>query len=395
MVGACQAALRLAAAGLARLVRPVGALALLVLALAAGPAAAGDGIPGARIWLEIERHDRPPFVQEMVLVRVRGAFTVPIALQKLEPPDLAGFRVLPIGKDYWGEVDDDGRQALGMVRSFALFPQRSGELTIGSFVHRLTIVGASGGRETVDLATDPATLTVAPAPVAEGAWWLPASALTVTDSWSVAPEALAIGQSTRRTVTIEAAGVTDDQLPPAPTLRTPKLIAFAAAPERETVVAVTPPPTSREARRQSLAKPGRYREILAPDGVRAKVVYAWEIRPTTDEAVDLPAVEIPWFDTAAGLMRTAVIPARTVSVAPLGPSLDDMERALGIVGPPEPPRGGGLADLAFAALVFLASFAATVTAVRRPPGGGRGRSWLPARGGRPARPASETGRRPR
>lgn len=365
MVTVPRAPVRLLPAVPAPLVR-LATLAALWLTVLAGPALAGESIPGARIWLEVERHGRDPFVQEMVLVRVKGAFTVPIALQKLEPPDLPDFRVLPIGKDYWGEVDDDGRQALGMVRTFALFPQRSGALTIGPFVHHLTIVGASGSRETVDLATDPATLTVAPAPVPEGTWWLPARTLTVTDAWSVAPETLAIGQSTRRTVTIEADGVTDDQLPPAPVFRSPKLIAFASAPERETIIAVTPPPTSREAKRQSLAKPGRYREVLGRDGPRARIVYRWDIRPTTDEAVHLPEVEIPWFDTETGLPARAVIPARTVSLAPLGPSLEDMERALGIGGGPAPADGGRLADHVLAALAFLAGFAATVAIFRRP-----------------------------
>lgn len=360
---------------------PVLATAFALLALAGGPrASAAEGatpapaaaaapddapieIPGARLWLEIERPEgRDPRVQEMVIVRVHGSFIVPVALYELEPPALDGFRWLAVGRDVWGETVDRGRQMRGFLATFALFPQQSGRLEIGRFVDHLTIVGSDGKRQKVDIATAPATLEVAAAAAPPGEWWLPARDLTVTESWSVDPRGLAIGQSTRRTITISATGVTDDQLPPPPSFASPKLIAFADPPERSTVMGVAARTEIGERKRQSLPKPGRLAEVAGRDGPVASVTYAWTVRPTTDEAVTVPAIEIPWFDTDRGEAARALVPARTVSVSVLGHSAADLERALGIAAAVPAAEGGAVADLALP-LAFLAGFGATAAAL--------------------------------
>jgi len=40
------------------------------------------------------------------------------------------------------------------------------------------------------------------------------------------------------------------------------------------------------------------------------------IVPTRAGSIEIPAVEIPWWDTETGTLRTAVVPARTLQVAP-------------------------------------------------------------------------------
>jgi hypothetical protein len=121
-------------------------LVLLAL-LAASPAAAEPAtIPGARLWVEIEDKGREPYPQEMVLVRIRGLYTVPIALEKLEVPELPGFRAVQLGGDVWTSATDNGRPARAVQRTFALFAQHGGMLTIPTFTHRLTVIDASGAR---------------------------------------------------------------------------------------------------------------------------------------------------------------------------------------------------------------------------------------------------------
>ncbi|HSI42108.1 MAG TPA: hypothetical protein VLA00_16310 [Xanthobacteraceae bacterium] len=332
---------------------------ILVLAglLACGPASADESADGARLWVEIAAGERAPYPQEMVLLRVRGLFTVPIALEKLEQPALPGFRWLPIGGDIWSATTQDGRPARGFERTLALFAQNSGELTIPAFVHRLTILDPSGARREIAVASEPRTLAVAPVPPPNTGWWLPARAVTLTESWSVAPELLAIGQSTRRTITIEAAGVADDQLPPMPDLGAPKLLAFPAPAERRTVIAVSLDARTAEQKRQALRRPGRLELISGTDGPRARVSYSWDIRPTTDEPVQLPAVEIAWFDTASSTRQIARLPERIVAVDLAGPALAAMEAELGI--PQASPRTGPLlADMALVLLGALGGFAA-------------------------------------
>jgi len=337
-------------------------LIAVFLLLSGFGAHAGD-IPGARLWLDVETRGRLPYAQEMVLLRIRGLFTLPILLEKLEQPDMPGFRWLPIGGDIWTDASDGGRKARGFQRTLALFPQRAGELAIPAFVHRLTVMDPSGERRNIEISTAPMSLRVAPPPDTAGQWWLPAQSVSISESWSVPPEALAIGQSTRRTITVQAFGVPDDQLPPLPELRAPGLIAFPAPPERHTVISVSMDAATAEQRRQALRRPGRLATVAGPDGPRSTISYSWDIRPTTDEKVTLPAISLPWFDTVKNTMATAYLPPRIVQVDLAGPALAKMEAELGITAT----RADAMPFYASALLGLLAGiagFAATWRLVR-------------------------------
>jgi hypothetical protein len=322
-------------------------------------------IDGARLRLEIVSNGRTPFVQEMVLVTVRGFYTIPITLTKLEVPPMEGFRVLTIGREHWSEAEEDGVQGRGLEQTLALFPQASGTLTIPPIVQRLTVVGADGKRVEVSIATAATPLEVAPPPADAGAWWLPARRLTLTETWSEPPEALTIGRPVRRIVTLEAEGVTDDQLPPPPVLKADRLIVFSEAPERRTVIAATPKGKKGEALRQSMPRPGRLATVEGRDGPIGRIVYSWAVRPVSGAPAELPEIVIPWFDTEAGVMRTAVLPARTVAFRQTGRSLADLERDIGLAAAPAEPARRSPGDVALAALAFLAAATATTALLGR------------------------------
>ena len=232
-------------------------------------------------------------------------------------------------------------------------------------MQRLTVFDGAGQRVEVAIETDPAVLEVLPPPVEAGVWWLPARRLVLTESWSEPPEALAIGHPVRRTVTLEAEGVTDDQLPPPPKPAADGLIVFSEAPERLTVIAAEPKGKKGEALRQSLPRPGRLATVEGRDGPIGRVVYSWAVRPVSGAPAELPEIAIPWFDTEAGEMRTAVLPARTVAFRQAGRSLADLERDIGLVATPATPAGRSPGDLALAALAFLAAATATTALLRR------------------------------
>lgn len=322
-------------------------------------------IDGARLRLEVVSNGRPPMVQEMVLVRVRGFYTIPIALTKLEVPPMEGFRVLTIGREHWAEAQEDGVQGRGLEQTLALFPQASGTLTIPPIVQRLTVFDTAGKRVEVAIATAATTLEVAAPSVAAGTWWLPARRLTLTETWSEPPEALAIGRPVRRTVTLEAEGVTDDQLPPPPKLAAAGLIVFSEAPERRTVISAEPKGKKGEALRQSLPRPGRLAVVEGRDGPIGRIVYSWAVRPVSGAPAELPEIAIPWFDTEAGEMRMAVLPARTVAFRQAGRSLEELERDIGLTARPATPASRTPGDLALAALAFLAAATATTALLRR------------------------------
>ncbi|OAS24679.1 BatD family protein [Methylobacterium platani] len=260
------------------------------LVLAAAPARAlEDGDLGLTVTAEVPG-GATPFPREMVLLHIRGTYRAQIALEDLRQPSLPHFGWTQLGRDRWTRATIQGQEARGFERTVAVFPQGPGRFVIDPFVHRLTIVDG-GERRVVEVRSAPLPLEVAAwqgpgGPDAKEPWWLAAQDVTVTDQWEPEPEGLKLGEPARRTVTLDARGVTADALPPRPTLRTRGVLTFAGPVERQT--------------------------RITPAGPVARVTYRWDVRPGVPEPITLSAIAIPWFDTRARVMREAEIPARII-----------------------------------------------------------------------------------
>ncbi|MFH6785297.1 MULTISPECIES: BatD family protein [Methylobacterium] len=269
-------------------------VAALVLAaapaLAPRPASAlEDGDLSLTVTAEVPG-GATPYPREMVLLHIRGTYRAQIALEDLRQPSLPHFGWTQLGRDHWSRVTIQGQEARGFERTVAVFPQGPGRFVIDPFVHRLTIVDG-GERRVVDVRSAPLPIEVAAwqgpgGPDAPEPWWLAAQDVTVTDQWEPEPEGLKLGEPARRTVTLDARGVTADALPPRPVLRTRGVLTFAGPVERQT--------------------------RITPAGPVARVTYRWDVRPGVPEPITLSAISIPWFDTRARVMREAEIPARII-----------------------------------------------------------------------------------
>jgi len=248
-------------------------LAILLLVLAGGARAES---------LRLVVPDIEPVVGEMIPLTIRGEYQHRIALETLTFPDSDAYDWMQFARDSWKEERVEGRSVLVFRRHIALFPRRAGPLTIGPVTHRLTVVGQKdGGREPLEIQTDPLKLQVIPFPGKSAP--LALRALTVEDELSASPGTLRDGETLIRKVTIRADGTLPHLLPPRPEIREPWLISFTGPEVRE----VEP----------------------APDGPQATLVWEWHLRPKTGEPGVLPPLEIPWFDTVSRTMRTAEIPA--------------------------------------------------------------------------------------
>lgn len=98
---------------------------------------------------------------------------------------------------------------------YALFPQKSGELTIPAQLFSATTVtngsssvfGSRGGRSTqVRSPSIPLTVKTKPADYPAGAPWLPARSLTLVEAWSPEPQQAQAGESLTRSLLLKAEG---------------------------------------------------------------------------------------------------------------------------------------------------------------------------------------------
>ena len=117
---------------------------LLLLCLMLLPALAcaqtRDVNPGElALEVTLETSAEEIFQGEMVLVTIHGRYRRHITLEKLETPELDGFNWMQLGQDTWYETRERGQPIKNFRRRMALFPDRTGALTIPPFVHHLTL----------------------------------------------------------------------------------------------------------------------------------------------------------------------------------------------------------------------------------------------------------------
>jgi hypothetical protein len=135
-----------------------------------------------------------------------------------------------------------------------------------------------------------------------GEVWLPARDLTLEENWSIDPEALSVGDSTTRTLTLVGRGLQGSQLPPLSSvqgaLNIPELRFY---PDQEAID------------QSELA-----------DGLQGRRVQSEALVARSGGAWVLPEIRIPWWNTDTDQLEFAVVPARRVAVAasqPLDSSL--------------------------------------------------------------------------
>jgi hypothetical protein len=264
--------------------------ALVVALLVALAQARAQGVEG-RGELQVEQPAGGAVVGEMLLLKFRVIVRGRIANRDVRQPSLADLDWQQLGRDSWSEVVDGNSRAFAFERTMAIFPRREGSITIDPFVLVLTMLADDNSRYEADVISTPLTFEVRSLGI--GDRLVHARTLTVTDHWDKAPDRLASGETARRTVTIEAAGIVAERLPAPPSIRAPGIIAFAGPVERVTT--------------------------LTEKGPVARAVYRWDVKPVSSDPATLPARSIAWFDTVSRERKEAVIPEQRVSLAPVAP----------------------------------------------------------------------------
>ncbi|WP_299846690.1 hypothetical protein [uncultured Roseovarius sp.] len=239
------------------------------------------------LTVSIENGNVTPYQQEMVLVTIHGIYRRHITREKLEQPLLDGFNWMQLGQDHWYESQMDGKKVKNFKRRMALFPDRTGKLEIGPFVHHLTLTDEGDDWFGHDIQSEPISIRVAPAPVTDG-WWFPTRRLEISDQWSNAPDQLADGEGVLRVIRITAVGVSPDMIPPMPALSSPSAMIFPH-PEKRLVE-------------------------LSPQGPVSIAFWRWTIRPTNGASAILEPIKFNYFDTITRQVHEVTITAQRVAM---------------------------------------------------------------------------------
>lgn len=280
-----------------------------------GSAQPGAGAPNSRLFLETTADPKSPYVQAAVHVTVKIFIATQLSRANLEFPATDAVAVRQAGPDQNSTTERNGQMYQVVVRHYLLTPQHSGHLVIpgpvlsgealvsrqpnnandpfSGFFGNSPFAGMIATRKPVRINGDSIVLDVQPRPTGAGAsYWLPARNVTLTAEWSPAQGQIHVGDPVTVNIHLQAQDTTSAELPDVASLLQlpPGLKAYPDEPKMkdtgqgDTVVSE---------RDQSVAliadQPGQF---------------------------TLPELHLSWWDTQANQAREAVVPAKTIEVAP-------------------------------------------------------------------------------
>mgnify|MGYP000857527887 CR=1 FL=1 len=219
----------------------------------------------------------------------------------LTPLDIPDARVESLGEPRTYEQDIGGVRHGVIELRYAIFPQKSGQLTIPSQVFSATLAerpnrneympfGPRPGKVTrVRSPQIPLTVKAKPADYPADAPWLPARALSLAEAWSPEPGQVKVGDSLTRSLMVKADGLSSAQLPPLPATQVEGLRRYPDQPQLNNENSERGVIGSREEREALVAgKAG---------------------------TLELPAVDVVWWNTHEDRLEHTSLPARTLNVA--------------------------------------------------------------------------------
>ena len=268
----------------------------------AGNAAPGRDSPD--IFIDAEAVPVSAYVQSEVIYTVKLYRAVATSNETLSEPDVgqgsAIIELLDADRSY--DTFVQGRRYAVFERSYAIYPQVSGNLLIGPARFQGQLSAASpfsldpfgpGGR-TVVRQSEAVELQVDPVPAAyRGGHWLPAKDIKLTEKWSKDPLDLLPNEPVTRTITLAAQGLTASQLPEIQELLPDGFRQYPDQPELENQKTAEGITGVRQQKNAIIpARPGEY---------------------------TLPEISLPWWDTETQVLEYAVLPERRVQVAAAAP----------------------------------------------------------------------------
>jgi len=260
-----------------------------------------QGDPNAKsqqdIFITSEVSNEQVFVQQMFTLTMKLHFAVELKRANLTLPVMEGAEIAQMGEDKTTDDIINGRRFRVIERTFAVTPQQSGNLTLASpTLNGEVLVQSNSNRgffnfgetKPISVTGDDFQINVKPKPENFSSHWLPSELLSLHDEWQPQKMEFTVGDPITRTITLTAAAVSVEQLPEL-TITLPKgLKVYPDQPESHSGV-----------------KSGRLISQLKRN---------FAIVATQPGNYDIPAIEIPWWNTVTNRVEIAILPPISITV---------------------------------------------------------------------------------
>lgn len=283
------------------------------------------------VFLEVEAPaaDKSIYVQQQIPYTVRLYYDDTVQSGDLAAPDPENAIVEQLGQENRYTAIRNGQEYKVIERRYAIAPERSGTLHIPPASFRGSMLLASNSQGNADQADDPMqrllrgtpfandpffnnsfgagigfgataqpvaihsqaiALEVQPLPPGVHGNWLPAEQVSLHDSWDDNPPQFKVGEPVTRTITVDAKGLAASQIPP---------LSFAQ-------------PANARLYPEAPGNQSRTDGNVIYGISKQSVTYI----PSAQGTLDVPPVELAWWNTQSNAQSRALLPAREFKVAP-------------------------------------------------------------------------------
>jgi len=306
----------------------------LTLKVAAAPVPAPGSAEPVFIEVTIQPEEGPYYVLSQISLMVRIFYQANLTEAAINPPASAQASVRLLDEVPY-QSDRNGERYRVLERRYAIFPERSGTLTIPAMQLSGRLIERPSDRlwqptvrgRRVQVESEPLTLEISPRPASfTGDSWLPARRITLSQQISD-NEKLHVGEPITRTVIVDAMGLEENMLeePVWPELPTTRIY------------------------------PDQPQGISRDDGewVLGHKEFRYAIVPEQQGELVLPEIRLDWWDTVTHQQRTAVLPEHRVNVLPseLSPTATMPPPTAGVIH--DIPRGVSAESAAAPAFAIL------------------------------------------
>ncbi|UVJ42635.1 BatD family protein [Pseudomonas sp. LS1212] len=251
------------------------------------------------VFIDASLDEDSVYVQAQTILTLRIYHSVSLYDDSsLSPLQISNARIEQLGESRTYEKLINGIRHGVIEMRYAIYPQQSGKLIIPAQVFSATPVETGTGQvpgvpkpgkqTRVSSAEIPLTVKAKPADYPVDTPWLPARSISLEESWSPDTPGSQVGDSLTRTLTLKAEGLSSAQLPPLPATEVDGLRRYPDQPRM-----------SNQNTDRGLVGSREEREALVP---------------TRSGGIELPALEVVWWNTHEDHLERSSLPARTLHV---------------------------------------------------------------------------------
>ena len=251
------------------------------------------------IFLDASTDKKEVYVQEQILFYLRVYQRSQLANASLSKPDIENTVIESLGEGRSYTAQHNGYTYDVIEYRFAIYPQKSGKLIIPPSVLSGSIAGSSqrfrfdpfgNTGKPIRRKSQEVSVVVKPIPTSypKDVPWLPAHNLSLEETWSPSPPVFSVGEPVTRTVTLNATGVASSLLPPLPIPTSNDIKVYPDQPSNHS--------------------------IAGADGILSERTESYAIIPTKGGDIQLPALNVHWWNTTTDVLEVASIEARHINV---------------------------------------------------------------------------------